>query len=297
MPLTWQIGKTTGRCGTGNWGASPPPLEEVFAAAKSWAPALRGIDRPWLCWSVDPDWCLVQQRLVLEVGWTPVVGSDSGAAPPLLPGAVFVDFNRRLRLPGMWMHFPLELAFLFCDRLAFWHSDLLPSLDVMWELDRRFSAAEDGQTLAVRCDHGWRRRLRHWLRLEREPRRFYELVGLTTRAASRDQFERGCGWWRQIQRHPNYRAGDPSPHWEHGHGIHVWKTRFDGDVVEIDVRGLDRHHYSMLTKKGYRRLESKADELRQYDLDGIIADLGFWEPVDLAGLRAEAAREAASVGP
>src|SRR5947209_5182610 len=121
MSLTWEIGRTAGRCGTGNWGASPPSLGEMFAAAKDWADALRGIERPWLCWNVDPDWCLVQQKLVLEVGWTPIVGSDSGNPPPLLPGAVYVDFNRRLRLPAMWMHFPLELAFLFCDRLAFWH--------------------------------------------------------------------------------------------------------------------------------------------------------------------------------
>jgi hypothetical protein len=294
MPLTWDHNKQAGRVGTGNWAAELPPLPAIFAAAKEWADALRGVARPWLCWCVDADWCLVQQRLALEVGWTPVVGSDTGAPPPLLPGAIHVDFNRRLALPAMWMHFPLELVFLFADRLAFWHSDFLPDLDAMWELDRRFAAAEDGETHAVHLELGLRDRLACWRRLERAPRRFYELVGVTTRGASRDQFERGCGWWRHIDRHPNFRGEAAGPvYWEHGAGIYTWARRFHGAARRVDIAGLDRHHYSTLAKKDYRPMAGKADELKNYDLDRIIGALGFHDPVDLASLRLEAAAEAA----
>lgn len=289
MSLTWEIGRKAGRPGTGNWDAELPPMTEIFAAAKEWAEPLRGVSRPWLCWGIDADWCLVQQRLALEVGWTPVVGSDSGAAPALLPGAIAIDFNRRLGLPGMWMHFPLELVFLFCERLAFWHSDFLPDMDTMWELDRLFSAAEDGETLAVDLKLGLRQRLKYWSRLKASPRRFFELVGVTTRGASRDQFERGCGWWRNTHLHPHARPGTPKDvYYEHGAGIWTWAREHRGAARAIEVPGLERHHYSVLAKRDYKHMERKADELKIYDLDRIIANLGFIEPVTLEGLRAQA---------
>src|SRR5215469_12500777 len=65
--------------GIGNWrwfiGAGLT-LEDVYASAADWADAIRGAQRPWLCWNVYPDWCFVQQRLVKMVGCTPVVGFD-----------------------------------------------------------------------------------------------------------------------------------------------------------------------------------------------------------------------------
>src|SRR5215468_4474036 len=114
------------RTGAGNWDACNIPLDVLCAAAERWQPILDSVARPWLCWNVDPDWCLVQQRLALEVGWTPLVGGDPRLPRPiLLPNSLYIDFNAEFRLPTMFMHFPLEFAFAFAGRLAFWHSDLL----------------------------------------------------------------------------------------------------------------------------------------------------------------------------
>ena len=77
-------------------------LDILLEEAIRWAGRFRGIERPWLCWNVDSNWCVVQQRLVKEVGWTPVVGFDPRAGEPqLVPGAVLMNFNERLRLPSI----------------------------------------------------------------------------------------------------------------------------------------------------------------------------------------------------
>src|SRR5688572_6478191 len=102
--MSWAFAAKEGIVGTGNWRVFPKTsLPVVFDAAEEWKAALAGVERPWLCWSVDEDWCLVQQKLVAAAGWTPVVGTDGLVpVPRLIKEAVFVDFNRRLRLPMMW---------------------------------------------------------------------------------------------------------------------------------------------------------------------------------------------------
>src|SRR5260370_19870816 len=62
--------RTTYRIGVGNWGAFNLGLDAVRAAAQRWRLALGGVKQPWLCWNVDPGWCLVQQRLIAQIGWT-----------------------------------------------------------------------------------------------------------------------------------------------------------------------------------------------------------------------------------
>src|SRR5689334_26064 len=102
--------------GGGNWrriSEAGVTLDDVFASVAEWSAAMQGVSRPWLCWNVDPDWCLVQQKLVTSVGWTPIVGYDPRAsAPKLEPAAILIDFNKRLKLPTMYMHFPLEFVHL-----------------------------------------------------------------------------------------------------------------------------------------------------------------------------------------
>src|SRR3974390_2331265 len=106
------------RLGMGNWNAFKLPLEKVERAAERWKAIAGGVERPWLCWNVDDDWCLVQQRLVTAAGWTPLVGNDPRLPQPrLLTNSVFIDFNADFGFPTMWMHFPLEFAFMFVDRL------------------------------------------------------------------------------------------------------------------------------------------------------------------------------------
>jgi hypothetical protein len=111
----------------GNWRGGQLDLETLFKAAHEWKKFCKGHDKIWLCWNVDPDWCLVQQKLVKEMGWTPLVGSDSRAKKAkLIDGAIEIDFNEHLHLPMFHMVLAVEFAFLYIeDKMAFWHSDLL----------------------------------------------------------------------------------------------------------------------------------------------------------------------------
>jgi len=65
--------------GKGNWAGFDVPLENIYKAAAEWRQALAGVTRPWLCWNVSDRWCGLQQRLIQEVGWTPVIRSQMWA--------------------------------------------------------------------------------------------------------------------------------------------------------------------------------------------------------------------------
>lgn len=115
------------RRGMGSWEIWGDDVEPIFRSAEKWTNAFVRVPLPWLCWNVDSDWCFLQQRLFKNACWTPVAGFDPrvGWLEHVVPGAVVVDFNADLQLPVMYPHFPLEFAFLFVDRIAFLHSDLL----------------------------------------------------------------------------------------------------------------------------------------------------------------------------
>ncbi|HET8996433.1 MAG TPA: hypothetical protein VFN42_07175 [Acetobacteraceae bacterium] len=275
--------------GQGNWrafraiGLDPGALLEI---ARSWAAELQGVTLPWLCWNVDDDWCLVQQKLVSEIGWTPVIGFDPRAGAPRkrVPGAVVVDFNKALGLPVLYPHFPLEFAFLFTERIAFWHSDLLIWPEKMQRLGALFRELPDGQTAAVWMSPG----RRHLLSRRK---RFWELVGCTTRAASRDQFEQGCGWWMSFWAHPNMRRGASARrwyYWDHGGGIYYWKTRAGRTVVALDGRDYQEGHFTKIGNPAYQRFReagstdarrSMSAEIRQnFDLEAACRSLGLPGP-------------------
>jgi hypothetical protein len=209
--------------GAGNWRRfreSGVSLDDVAEAGNEWAAAVEGVTAPWLCWSVDPDWCRVQQRLVLGAGWTPVVGFDPRvAAPPLEPGAILVDFNARLGLPTLWPHFPLEFAHLWCPRLAFWHADLLVRPEKKRALADEFAGLSNGWMAAVKPRAGLRARLYG-------QQRYWELIGCTTRGASQDAFEKGCGWWMAWPYHPSNsdeeRRRRSGFYWDSGADIRYW---------------------------------------------------------------------------
>jgi hypothetical protein len=287
------------RIGTGNWGAFPHdrvPL--VLEAAKDWRRALSGIERPWLCWCVHDDWCVLQQRLVQSCGWTPVVGTDGRvSSPTVLEGSVFVDFNAKLRLPVMWMHFPLEFAFAFCDRLAFWHSDVLPPVAVMKEVGAEFEAIRPGEYIGVFDHPGTRMRLRRlWRGIRRldperlwnlNAKRYFEVIGCTTAEASRQQFECGCGIWRHIDRHPNASANVRSgrrPHYEHGVGVWYWQTMFGGRARKLSV-DIDPYHYVTKGRSRFRNStgeQEKGTALRQaFQLNELAHTLGLPAPADI----------------
>jgi hypothetical protein len=247
-----QSADTLHRTGMGNWDACFIPQQRLLDLAASWRRHLEGIEYPWLCWNVDSDWCVLQQRLVKAVGWTPLVGYDPRVgAPPLVPGAVAIDFNSELGLPTMYPHFVVEFAFQFCDRLAFWHSDLLVRLPVLQRLAATFRELSDGEIAAVPSRGHWRGLLRPW------SHRYWELIACTTRGASRSQYELGAGWWYNFPRHPNFRGkatlfGRPY-YWDHGTGVMYWARATRAHIHEIPEALVREGHFSSIGANNYRR--------------------------------------------
>jgi hypothetical protein len=85
-----------------------------------------------------------------------------------------------------------------------------------------------------------------------------------TAAASRDQFEKGTGWWRSFNLHPNCpdaaeRARRHTYHWDFGCGIMYWKRRYGGKVVKIGSRQFKPGHCTSIGKKDYRRISPEGD--------------------------------------
>jgi hypothetical protein len=273
------------RLGTANWRGfweGDISLDRILSVTRPWAEALRGVERPWLCWNVDSDWCLVQQKLVASVGWTPVVGWDPRVGPPeLVPEAIAIDFNHELQLPVMWLHFPLEFAFLFADRLAFWHADLMVRKDNVRAYAQRFAALADGAMIVTNPRIGWRHRL------SVRGRRYWELVGCTTRGASRSQFEQGAGWWMNFQRHPNCpseaeRQRRSRYYWDCGAGIFYWHTKLGGRVQFIAESEVEEGHCSRIHNPRYKpispdneRRNLAVDLKYNYDLGEVCRTMGL----------------------
>jgi hypothetical protein len=274
--------------GTGNWHDFNIPLERIRDAASQWKRQLTNVDRPWLCWSVSPRWSLLQQRLVQHVGWTPVVGYDPRVGPPpVAPGAILIHFNEGFDFSTMWPHFPLEFAFMWAPRLAFWHADLVCRLSVMGELKRRFEALQDGQTTAV-LDRGGRR---NWFNTKRH--RFWELCGCTTHAASENQFYNGTGWWRNFALHPKCTLASERDRrkrysYDSGVGVLYWKVKYNGEAIPIDIGLVKEGHCSEINNPNYqagpdhltprRNLGTELD--MNYDLDEVSRQFGIREFLD-----------------
>jgi hypothetical protein len=164
----------------------------------------------------------------------------------------------------MYPHFPMEFAFLFCERLAFWHSDLLVRLPQLQELANSFSKLEQGSMSAVSCVS-----LRNYFFPAKQ--RFWELIGCTTRAASQSQFDHGCGWWLHFYEHPNrhVNAADKSlqkHYWDHGSGIMYWKRKHHGQVIALHEKDYVEGHFSQIKFDQYRRV-SPNNEFRDLRLD------------------------------
>lgn len=267
VPVAGQRAPLDHHIGIGNWQHFTLPVERVFAAAEAWRAAVAGVERPWLCWHVNDRWTRIQSRLVREVGWTPVIGYDPRFDPPSpTHDAVVVDFNLDFGFPLMYMHFPLEFAYLWSPRLAFWHSDLLCRPDVMRDLANTFAGLPDGRMAAVR-DLGGRR---NWLNFRKH--RYWELVGCTTAGASESQYRHGAGWWQHFECHPNC----PSPqerirrgkcYYDHGTGIMYWQRRCGGKVTLLDRKRVEEGHCTSINFQNYQRLAPVNRKLLGAELD------------------------------
>jgi len=272
------------KAGTGNWKFFTSSLQDsIFAAATGWKNILAGTKKPWLCWNVSGRWCYLQQKLVQAVGWTPVVGFDPRSGPPpLAAGSILIDFNQTLNLPVLWPHVPIEFAFLFADRLAFWHADLLCRLPVMEALAKQFEGLQNGQLAAV-LDRGGLRN-----RLALKAHRYWELCGCTTQSASENQFYNGTGWWRNFQFHPKCvleeeRRKRKTYSYDSGVGILYWQKKYNGSVVAIDVNLVKEGHCSEIGYKNYKPAPHHYEALRNlgaeidrnYSLPEVAARLGI----------------------
>jgi len=245
--------------GIGNWehfGRAGPGLEEVYRATEDWARALDGVAKPWLCWNVDPEWNVAQQRLVRAAGWTPVVGFDPRVGPPPVePGSILIDFNARFGLPTMWLHFPLEFIHRFADRFAFWHADCLIRTEKMEHLAKLFAELPDGMAAAVDAREGWRVRFRP------TRRRYWEVVGCMTRGASADCFAKGCGWWMNFAQHPSNSPAERQArsryYWDSGAGIRYWHKQLGGRVHVIPEDYIAEGHFTGIGRSDYKRTSPK----------------------------------------
>jgi len=251
----------------GNWGAFPPTkIQQMREAAQDWKAVLAGVQRPWLCWNVDGDWCRIQQRLVQSVGWTPVVGGDPrSGTPPLEPGSIAINFNARFNYPIMHFLFPVEFSHLFTRKIAFWHSDLVVRKRVMEQLASLFEGLADGSTAAVDMRRAWYKR---W---NGQRGRFWELAGCTTAEASQNQFEKGTGWWRNIWHHPNcpeYLRNklERRYDYDHGAGILAWHEVHGGSVVPIAHELIEEGHCTRVSNPNYQR-QSPQDDRRDLSKD------------------------------
>lgn len=252
--------------GMGNWKAWGDDVAPIFVAAEEWRRNLSGVRLPWLCWNVQDDWCFLQQQLVESVGWTPVVGFDPRVGPPAktTKNALVIDFNRHFGLPVLYPHFPLEFAFLFSERLAFWHSDLLVRLDKLEQVARVFEDLPQGSMAAVSSIG-----LRNMFDFTKQ--RYWELIGCTTRDASRSQYDNGCGWWLNFYDHVN-RAINASDkdlrryYWDHGTGALYWSRRHGGKVKKLREAEFSAGHFSQIKFNGYKRV-SPNNEFRELSQD------------------------------
>ena len=272
------------RIGTADWSVfqqSGIKLEHIFEAAAGWKRQVDGISRPWLCWNVDSDWCEVQQRLVLQAGWTPLVGFDPRVGPPaVVPGAVLIDFNKPFMLPTMWPHFPLEFAFCFTERLAFWHADLLLRREKMTQIATLFAGLADGELAAVAPRRGLRSYIQPY------GLRYWELIGCMTQEASKSNFDQGCGWWMRFDQHPSSSPAEQARrrqyYWDCGTGIRYWSKANRGKVREIKedyvseghCTGIGRSDYKYAGLKNWTRDLSK-ELSSNYDLKSVCARLGI----------------------
>lgn len=280
-PSVWDVCKTEGEGGTGNWRALRRSSDDLERAAEIWKQELGGVQKAWLCWNMNDKWCLLQQKLILEAGWTPIVGWDPNSKPDgpgkLVSGSLAIDFNKHLKFPVLFPHVPMELAFLWADKLAFWHADLILTREKMRKAVNVFENMNDGDVSAV-FSYGGLRTL-----FKREEHRYWEVLGCITKSASADMFKHGCGWWRHWAK--NHLNAPLDEHqisyrrsfcWDHGGGVLFWSKEHKGRINKISEKFIKEGHFSVTSKRNYQKGDSKSAEMDiNFDLEQIAKRFGI----------------------
>ena len=254
-------------------------MAEIYAAAESWKGAVAGIEKPWLCWNINDEWCTLQQKLIQSVGWTPVIGWDPSCNPgkrTVLEKSVEIDFNKQFGFPSLWPHFPLEFAFLWTKKLAFWHADLLLRIETLKTVVELFEAMEDGDIAAVESKGGLRSLFSF------RSHRYWELLGCTTQEASKHQFITGCGWWRHFYLHPNTPTEETwtrgKYYYDSGVGIMYWKRRYKQKILSIQEKLVNEGHCTQINNPKYKSGENKGEELAaNFSIEKVAENLGLTE--------------------
>lgn len=247
------------KTGMGNWSGFQLNLNQIFEASKKWKEACLGHDKLWLCWNVDPEWCLVQQKLVKEMGWTPLVGSDPRAKPPILvDGAIYVDFNASFSLPVLHMILVVEFAFLFIEsKLAFWHSDLLVKRSKLEIVTNIFNSLSDHDCFATIPGRSLKDKILN------QKKRYWELLACTTKEVSLHQFLSGSGWMASIIFHPLApddtfeKSRRAKIYYDHGSGVLYWSKFYKPEswkILSIKENYIDEGHFSRIRSKNYKRV-------------------------------------------
>ncbi len=185
----------------------------------------------------------------------------------------------------MYPHFPLEFAFAFAPRLAFWHSDLLVPLDQLRRYAERFERLNDRQIVAVEPARPFKDRL---LRLNNH--RAWELIGCVSRGGSHDNFMTGCGWWACFYLHPMHhghaeRQRKVRHYWDHGTGIMYWRNHCGGDLDLIPEMEVDPGHFTRLRRRATYKVAGHDDWRRDlgnelsvnFSLRAVCASMGLGE--------------------
>lgn len=241
------------RTGKGHWNYFQLSLDEIKYSAEKWRQEVNGIDKLWLCWNVDPEWCLVQQKLVSNLGWTPLVGGDPRAKKPsLLKESIYIDFNQDFKLPMLHMLFPIEFSFLFAEKLAFWHSDLLVRESKLSKVNDIFNSINDGDMVVTEPSRSLR------MKIMKQSNRYWELLACTTKAASQSQFDCGSGWFGHVHKHPNSPSGEfktkSKLYYDHGTGIKYWAKKhkpINSNIELIKEAYIEEGHCTRIRKPEY----------------------------------------------
>jgi hypothetical protein len=267
------------RRGIGDWEFFDLPMEMVYQAATEWKSALKGVEKPWLCWHVSEPWTRLQVNLVKQIGWTPIVGYDPDCGDTKKPefnDCITINFNEQFGFQKMYMHFPLEFAFLWTERLAFWHSDLLVRIPLMAKTAGVFETLPDG--IVAACPQ-YGRGLRD--RLFPTTYRMWELIGMTTAGASEDQFAKGAGWWKHFWFHPNCpdekeRKKRSAHYYDHGTGVMYWHRRYGGKVQNLNERDFREGHCTSIGNKSYveiKRIAGRKMIAKQLEINFKIEEV------------------------
>lgn len=268
--------------GAGDWRTfSKEGMATLWHSTRSWANQLKGVAKPWLCWHVSARWCLLQQRVIQEFGWVPIVSGDPRyGEPAVLPGSLSINFNEFFQYPMMLPLFPLEFAFKFTARLAFMHSDLLCRMQVMEDSVRMFEKLVDGEMAAPYLIPG----RRHLLNFKRH--RYWDLLTCTTRGASESQFKLGAGWWKHFADHPNCpgereRRRRSAYYYDFGSGVAFWKRKLGGTVIDLRLKPIEEGHCTSIGKSDYKYVGTVRSRLLNqeldlnYSLEDVAARLGL----------------------